>query len=67
MHTVQQLVDYLNAHGAPQQLIDQVRGLQLKHGLNAQTFQDICNRIGWRPRGVKVSDAVEWVRHGIRN
>ncbi|MEN3263153.1 hypothetical protein [Pseudonocardia sp.] len=66
MHTLQQLVDYLNAHGAPSQLIDQVRSLQGRHGLNAQTFQDLSNRFGWRPRGVNLADAVNWVRQGIR-
>ena len=67
MHTFQQLVDYLNAHGAPSQLIDQLRSLQGQHGLNAQTFQDLSNRLGWHPRGVSLADAVNWVRGGIRN
>jgi hypothetical protein len=66
VHTIQQLVDYLNAHGAPGQLIDQVRSLQLRHVLNAQTFQDLSNRFGWRPRGVRVEDAANFVRQGIR-
>ncbi|GAA3111354.1 hypothetical protein GCM10010464_87700 [Pseudonocardia yunnanensis] len=66
MHTFQQLLDYLNAHGASHQLIDQVRSLQGRHGLNAQTFQDLCNRLRWRPRGLNLGDAVNWVRHGIR-
>jgi hypothetical protein len=43
-----------------------VRSLQGRHGLNAQTFQDLSNRIGWRPRGVNLADAVNWVRQGIR-
>jgi hypothetical protein len=66
VHTLQQLIDYLNAHGAPSQLIDQVRSLQGRHGLNAQTFQDLSTRLGWRPRGVNLADAVNWVRQGIR-
>jgi hypothetical protein len=66
MHTFQQLVDYLNAHGAPHQLIDQVRSLQGRHALNAQTFQDLCNHLRWRPRGLNLADAVNWVRQGIR-
>jgi hypothetical protein len=64
VHTVQQLVDYLNAHGAPRTLVDQARNLQVRHMLNARTFQDLCNRTGWRPRGVRVDDAVNWVRDG---
>jgi hypothetical protein len=67
VHTLQQLVDYLNAHGAPSQLIDQVRSLQGRHVLNAQTFQDLSNRFGWHPRGINLSDAVNWVRQGVHN
>jgi hypothetical protein len=66
VHTLPQLVDYLTAHGAPAQLVDQVRGLQLRHALTDRSFQDLCTRLGWRPRGVSVADAVAWVRQGVR-
>jgi hypothetical protein len=66
VHTLPQLVDYLNTHGAPAQLVDQVRNLQLRHALTPQAFQDLCSRLGWRPHGVSVSDAVAWVRQGVR-
>ena len=64
-HTVQQFVDYLNTHRAPSQLIAQVRSLHARHLLNAQTFQDLSNRFGWRPRGASMNDAVNWIRQGI--
>jgi hypothetical protein len=46
VHTFQQLVDHLNAHDPPSQLIDQVQSLQGRHGLNAQTFQDLATASG---------------------
>ncbi|WP_269803996.1 hypothetical protein [Pseudonocardia kujensis] len=43
-----------------------MRSLQVRHALTPEAFQDLCSRLGWRPRGVRVSDAVAWVRQGVR-
>jgi hypothetical protein len=66
VHTLQQLIDYLHAHGAPAALIDQVRSLQFRHALNTQSFRDLAAHLHWGPGPVTLNDASDWVRHGIR-
>jgi hypothetical protein len=60
--TLQQVIDYLHAHGAPAYLVRQVVDLSSHHRLNAATFQDLSTRLRWRPRGVSWNDAMNWAR-----
>jgi hypothetical protein len=64
--TLQQCIDYLHAHGAPGQLVQQIQALGQRHGLNSQSFQDALIRFHWRPQGVSWNDAANWVRLGHR-
>ncbi|MCW2717122.1 hypothetical protein [Pseudonocardia sp.] len=63
MLTLQQIISYLHAHGAPNSVIQQVMDLSRRHGLNGPGFQDLLTRYHWRPRGVSWNDAVNWARH----
>jgi hypothetical protein len=67
MLTLQQVIDYLHAHGAPNSVIQQVTYLSRHHLLNSQAdFQNALSRVRWTPRGVSWSDMANWVHRGHR-
>ncbi len=62
MPTLKQMIDYCHAHGAPAAFVQQLMLYGHQHRLNGASFQDLCNRLRWHPRGVSWGDATNWAR-----